>query len=146
MIVIGACEWIGLPDLNIPQLRARTDTGAKTSSLHATGIRVLEENQVLFNVHIGSPKTHHIQPCQAEIIRYRTVRNPGGRTEERPIISTLIEIGGRRWPIEISLTDRQDMRYRMLLGRSAMSKRCLVDPGHTYLQGRHKHFQNTQPE
>lgn len=146
MIVIGACEWIALPDFDITHLRARTDTGAKTSSLHATDIQAIGNDQVSFNVHIGSPKTHHIQPCQAQMVGHRTVRNPGGRTEERPVISTLIEIGGRQWPIEISLTNRKDMRYRMLLGRSAMAKRCLVDPGHTYLQSRHQHFQHTQPE
>lgn len=135
-LIIGACEWVALPELGLPRLRARVDTGAKTCSLHASSIEIdSAAGEVSFTVYIGSPRGRPAQQCVAPLVGQRQVTNPGGRTELRAVIQTVIGIGDRQWPVEVTLSDRSDMRFRMLLGRSAMRGHCLVDPGHTYMQG-----------
>jgi hydroxyacylglutathione hydrolase len=132
-LVIGWREWVGLPDLGIPAVRAKTDTGAKTSALHAERIVVRSPE--------GGPRRVSFVICldeeveilaDAELVDERLVRSSTGEEQLRPIIRTDIAIGDRRWPIEISLTSRDLMGYRMLLGREGIAG-LLVDPSSSFL-------------
>lgn len=137
-IIIGASEWVGLPQLNINRLRARVDTGAKTSALHVSDLETFRQrgqDWVRYRVAIGSPRPNRYVECESRLVDKRRVKNTSGKFEERCVISTQLLIGATRWDAEITLTCRKKMRYRMLLGRSAMSHQALVDPGRRYLQG-----------
>ncbi len=137
-IIIGANEWIGLPSLGINKLRARVDTGAKTSALHVSDLETFRKrglDWVRYRVAIGSPRPNRYVECESRLTDVRNVKNTSGKLEERCIISTQILIGATAWEAEISLTCRKKMRYRMLLGRTAISRQALVDPGRRYLQG-----------
>lgn len=130
-LIIGACEWVALPELSIRALRARVDTGARTSALHALNQSLFERDGcpwIAFEV--------HGQPCQCPVHGQRTVRVSSGQTETRWTIETQLVIGHARWLVEISLTNRQQMRYPMLLGRSAMKDHAVVYPAQAFLQGR----------
>jgi len=140
MITIGWREWISLPELNIPRIKIKVDTGARTSALHAFHVEHYRD-KVKFLIHPyqqKKQKTSSVIECVAKLKEMRTVTDSGGHKEERPVIETLIELNGRRWPIEITLTSRDDMRFRMLLGRTAMTHRLLVDPSKSYLLGKKK--------
>lgn len=138
-MIIGACEWVALPSLGVPRLRARVDTGAKTCALHATDIAtfIREDGQwVQFIAHTGFPDATHQVLCEARLVGIRQVRNTGGELEERYTIRTPIVIGHARWEVDITLSNREKMRYRMLLGRNAMKQHALVNPARTFLQGK----------
>lgn len=138
-MIIGACEWIALPDLGISQLRARVDTGAKTCAMHAGDIEQVERGGVtlaVFHVPIGRHEETRWKRCEAEVRRIRRVRNTSGELEERLTIRTPVVIGHSRWDVDITLTNREKMRYRMLLGRTAMENHALVYPARTFLQGK----------
>jgi len=137
-IIIGACEWIGLPDLGVNRLRARIDTGAKTSALHVSDLepfRKRGQDWLRFRVPVGTPRPNRYVDCEAKMVNMRRVRNTSGELEERFCIDARILIGFTQWNAEITLTCRKKMRYRMLLGRTAMSHHALVDPGSRYIQG-----------
>ena len=139
--VIGWREWISLPALGIDAIKAKVDTGARTSSLHAFNLHLQERDgrQVAcFVVHPAQRSTRNSVTVEAEVVDHRIVRNPGGggREELRPVIATEVEIGGRRWPIEITLTSRDEMGFRMLLGRQALRRRFVVDAGRSFINGR----------
>ncbi len=129
--VIGWREWVGLPDLGVDRVKAKIDTGARTSALHAFRIERFSsggEPWVRFEVHPmqqGGPTVF----AEAELFDERRVRNPGGRSELRPVIRTPVELLGQRWNIDLTLTPRWGMGFRMLLGREAVKQRFLVDPG-----------------
>ncbi|MEN1728039.1 MAG: RimK/LysX family protein [Pseudomonadota bacterium] len=138
-MIIGACEWIALPQLGISRLRARVDTGARTCALHASDIETFQRDGVdfvRFRVHLGHPEPVRDQICECELLGSRTVRSSSGEAERRLTIRTDLVIGHNRWPVDITLTNRERMRYRMLLGRVAMKDHCLVYPARTFLQGR----------
>jgi hypothetical protein len=138
-MIIGACEWIALPDLGINQLRARVDTGAKSCALHALDIEQIERDGVayaMFRVPVGRHEAMRLQRCEAQVRRVRRVRNTSGEPEERLTIRTPIIVGHSRWDVDITLTNRERMRYRMLLGRTAMENHALVYPARTFLQGK----------
>ena len=138
-MIIGACEWIALPELGINRLRARVDTGAKSCALHASHIEPFErdgQNWVRFRVHLGYPRPREDQNCEALLISVRKVRPTSGESESRFTIRTPIIIGHSRWMVDVTLTDRARMRYRMLLGRKAMENHALVYPARTFLQGK----------
>lgn len=128
---IGWEEWLALPELGIPAIKAKVDTGAKTSALHAFLIEAFEEDgrsMVRFGVHPLPERTDVAIYCKARLVDQREVVSSNGQAETRYIISTDLGISGKTWPIEISLTNRAAMSYRMLLGRAAMNGRVLVDP------------------
>jgi len=137
-MIIGACEWVALPALGIKSLRARVDTGAKSCSLHASDIEQFEQDgqdRVRFGVHLGYPEPVRVQHCECELLGIKTVRSTSGESEKRFTIRTDLVIGHTQWPVDITLSNRDRMRYRMLLGRIAMKNHCLVYPARTFLQG-----------
>lgn len=138
--IIGWKEWVSLPELGIPLLIAKSDTGAKTSALHAFQLEEIETEQGLmlrFGLHPNRKQTHQEQFCTASVIDQRRVINSGGMQEQRYVIRTQICLGQHAWSIDLTLTNRETMSYRMLLGREAMrSGKLLVDPAHSYLLGK----------
>jgi ribosomal protein S6--L-glutamate ligase len=135
-LIIGCEEWLELPDLGLPLIKARVDSGAKTSSLHAYNIQPTEEGgdtYVRFNVHPIQKNRRITQQCRAKVIDQRMIKSSNGVGENRFVILTPIVIGDQRWEIEVTLSNRDAMGYRMLLGREAMRDRVLVDPAASFL-------------
>lgn len=135
--VIGAVEWIALPQLSVSRIRARVDTGAASSSLHVEDTQVFQQDGrdwAQFTVIVGQIHQWRKVSASAPIVGIKRVRNTGGEIEERYLIRTELQLGSISRFINITLSERSKMRYRMLLGRSAM-KGLLVDPSHLYLQG-----------
>jgi hypothetical protein len=133
---LGWREWIALPELEIPRIKVKVDTGARSSSLHAYDIEVFSRGRrdfVRFTVHPVQRETKTTIHCVAELYEHRHVKSSSGHREYRPIIRTELELGGERWPIDLTLTTRDAMGFRMLLGREAIRNRFLVDPGRSYL-------------
>ncbi|EGB16099.1 protein of unknown function DUF785 [Pseudodesulfovibrio mercurii] len=130
-MIIGWREWVGLPDLDVPAIKAKVDTGARTSALHAFDVVPFERDGVpcvAFNVHPVQGNDDLVIPCTAPLVDRRKVTNSGGQSQNRYVIATTLLLAGRTWPIELTLTNRDEMKFRMLLGRNAMSGRLLVDP------------------
>lgn len=136
--IFGWREWVCLPELGIDAIKAKVDTGARTSALHAFELRTLEADgreMVEFRMHPIQHDTETEITCRAPVIDRRVVTDSGGHKEERFVIETPVQLGDDSWPIEITLTSRDDMLFRMLLGRTAMKGRATVDPGRSYLTG-----------
>lgn len=134
--LIGWREWVSLPDLGVAHIKAKIDTGARTSAIHAWHIRpfsVRDQSWVAFELHPNQRDNEFRVPCEARVIGMRKIRNSGGRVELRHVISTIVRIGHMSWPIELSLTTRDEMGFRMLLGRAAMRRRLVVDPAKSFL-------------
>lgn len=137
--VIGWREWIALPGLGIDRIKAKVDTGARTSALHAFSLKPFLENgknKIRFDIHPLQHDTTKVITCVAEIADKRLVTDSGGHTEERYVIKTAIYIAGQLWSIEVTLTERENMLFRMLLGRSALHKRFVVNPSRSFLTTR----------
>lgn len=137
---IGWREWVSLPELGIRQIKVKADTGARTSALHAFELStyfVGDQEWVRFCMHPLQKNTDVVTECVCPVLERRQVTDSGGHTEERIVIRTEVKLGERRWPIEITLTDRENMKFRMLLGRTAMEGLC-IDPNASYLLGRRK--------
>lgn len=133
---IGWREWVNLPELGIPHIKAKIDTGARTSALHAFSLKVFTENgknKITFDIHPLQHDTNTVVTCVADIIDKRIVTDSGGHSEERYVILTPITIAGQSWPIEITLTERENMLFRMLIGRSALRKRFVVNPARSFV-------------
>jgi hypothetical protein len=134
--VIGWREWVQLPDLGVFEIKAKVDTGAATSSLHAFRLERFEKEGlsfVRFEIHPRQRSRRPSIECEAPIVRETAVRNPGGRTELRPVIASTLVIAGQPVEALINLTGRDEMGYRMLLGRRTLRNRFVVDPGKSYL-------------
>lgn len=136
--VIGLREWVALPDLGLDGLRAKIDTGARTSTLHATEIEQFErygQPWVRFTAHFGSLARARDRACEAPMVNRKTIKSSTGHSQNRYVIRTRLTLGARCWPVEFTLTCRQTMRYRLLLGSKALLEgHLLVDPAQSYLQ------------
>ena len=135
----GWREWIELPDFGITGVKAKIDTGARTSALHALNLHSIRRNGkpwARFDVQPLQKKNSATVRCEAPVIDHREVRNSGGQVEHRVVIETTIAIGGEAWPIEVTLTNRSDMRFRMLLGRTALRGRGLVNPSRSFVSSK----------
>lgn len=135
--IIGWRERVALPDLGIAQIKAKIDTGARSSALHAFDVETFsrdDKTMVRFKVHPYQRDTHRTVSAETELIDQRQVRNSGGHAQLRPVIQTMVELNGERWLIELTLTNRDVMGFRMLLGRQAVRKRFLVDAGRSFVQ------------
>jgi hypothetical protein len=135
MQVIGWREWLTLDELDISEIKAKVDTGARTSSLHAFDVESYTRNGkefVKFKVHPDQDSTKNTVTCRAKILEYRKVKSSNGQSELRPVIVTNVELLGEKWPIEITLTNRDAMGFRMLLGRASIKGKFLVDTGKSY--------------
>ena len=135
--IIGWREHLKLPQLGIETIKAKIDTGARSSALHAFDVHTFIHNNkeiVKFKVH---PYQKNIQTtiiAEAELLEYRKVINSGGHAQVRPVIETMVKLGKYEWKIELTLTNRDVMGFRMLLGRQAVKKRFLIDSGKSFLQ------------
>jgi Uncharacterized protein conserved in archaea len=140
-IQIGWREWLALPELGIPAIKAKVDTGAKTSALHAFLVEPFERGgrlQVRFGIHPLQRRKDVEVFCESEVVETRMVSDSGGHRENRYVIRTPVGLGPVSWPIEITLTNREEMVFRMLLGRSAMGAQVSIHPRVSYCTGRMK--------
>jgi hypothetical protein len=141
---IGWREWVALPDLGVREIKAKVDTGADNSSLHAFNLTRFEDEgrqMVRFEVHTRQRKRKPSVECVAEVVGERMVKNPGGRAERRPVIRTRLVVAGQEFEALVNLTTRDEMTFRMLLGRRTLRNEFLVDPGRSYLGERPKRDQ-----
>lgn len=135
-MIIGNTEALCLPELGITGLPTRVDTGAQTSSLHVDNLLCVKtdgENFVEFDLH---PDVYHLEEtvrCKAKLKTSKRIKSSNGEVEHRCVIETMLKIGGQEWPIDITLSNRQDMTYMMLLGRQGMSDKVIVDPAGEFL-------------
>ena len=137
-VILGSEEWCSFPEIGIPTIKARVDSGAKTSALHAINIAPFiknEANWVRFDINPIQNNLKTVIHCEAALVDKRIVKSSSGFREQRYVIRTNLKIGDSMWPIEMTLTNRDSMGFRMLLGREAMSGRVLVDPEEKYLLG-----------
>jgi hypothetical protein len=134
--MMGWREWVSLPELGIDKIKAKVDTGARTSALHAFSLKPFKEgdkDRIRFDIHPLQHNTDKIVSCVADILDLRWVSDSGGHREERFVISTPLIVGDTSWPIEITLTERDTMLFRMLLGRRAIRKKFMVNPARSFI-------------
>ena len=139
ILTIGWREWVALPDIGLPAIKAKIDTGAKTSALHAFMVERVKRKRrdhVRFLMHPLQLRDKPVIECEAPLVDVRQVSDSGGHREQRFVIETRLILGELEWPVELTLTNRDSMRFRMLLGRRAMENRLLVDPAASYLAGK----------
>jgi len=137
-MVAGSEEWVSLPELKIPLIKVRVDSGAKTSAIHAVNIFPFQRNGeswVSFDIHPLQFDGKQVVHCEAQVVDRRIIKSSSGNRESRYVIRTPLKIGEEVWDIEITLANRDSMGYRMLLGREAMKGKILVDPDSSFLFG-----------
>lgn len=135
-MIIGNLEVCSLPELGIFDLEVRIDTGAKTSSLHVDNLERFKRDGRMYVQYDLHPDIYHLEEivrCESLIHDSRRIKSSNGDSEQRCVIQTLFRLGDREWPIEITLSNRQDMSYMMLLGREAMADKVYVDPSRAFL-------------
>ncbi len=138
---IGWKEWVALPDLHIPAIKAKVDTGARTSALHASRIEAFTLPSGRWVRYVVHPLRNHPEieiTCESKLLDERDIKNSGGQVESRYVIETPIVLGGITWSTTLTLTSRDDMLFRMLLGRTTLNHRVIIHPEEKYLTGRAK--------
>jgi hypothetical protein len=144
-LVVGWREWVSLPDLNLHHIKAKIDTGARTSALHAFSVRGYKKkgvHRVKFLIHPFQSRSDIVKECDAKIVDERWVTDSGGHREKRYVILTTLVMGDEAWDIEMTLTNRDTMKFRMLLGRTAMHGKVMVNPGRSFLVGKKPKIEN----
>jgi hypothetical protein len=139
LLTVGWREWLALPELGLPAIKAKVDTGAKTSALHAFQVdpfRKSGKDYVQFKMHPLQKDSSLVVECEAQLLDQRQVSDSGGHKEMRYVIETPMQLGALQIPVQVTLTNRDSMRFRMLLGRQAMENYILVDPAASFLCGR----------
>lgn len=137
--IIGWREWVGLPQLQTDWIKAKIDTGARSSSLHAFGIQSFMRDGmecVRFNIHPWQRSESSSVEVEAEVIDWRSIRSSSGQSEDRPVILTKLRMGADVHAIEVTLANRDEMGFRMLVGREGIRRRFVVDPARSYLAGK----------
>jgi hypothetical protein len=136
---IGWREWVALPELGVAAVKAKIDTGARSSSLHAWDVRIVEgtgrRSRVRFVLHPRQRDLTETVEAEADLVAVRAVRSSNGEVENRPVIRTPLVLDGHRYAIELTLTRRDQMGFRMLLGRRALRRRFVIDPGRSFVCG-----------
>lgn len=138
--ILGWREWVSLPKLGIKKIKAKIDTGARTSALHASNIAMVsagKKKRIRFVIHPKQKNPHPEIIAEAPMMDHRKIKGSHGQVSERPVIQTTLELGKERWPIELTLVNRDLMGFRLLIGREAIKKRFVIDAEHSYL-GRKK--------
>ena len=133
--IIGVAEYVDFPDWGVKSLRARVDTGARTSALHVENVRLLAGSRVRFDVRLRRDDPSARVTVETKLSRRAPVRSSTGQTEARLFVKAHVRLGGREQQIEVGLVDRRHMLYRMLLGRSALERKFLVDVSRRYALG-----------
>jgi len=140
LVTLGWREWVSLPDINLPAYKVKVDTGARTSALHAHDIKKFTNSEgepwLAFTVLPVQRNRNIIRRCEAPLVDMRDVTDSGGHTETRHVIATSMELAGIKKTIEITLTERRDMLFRMLLGRTSLAPEFVVNPGLSFTCGR----------
>jgi hypothetical protein len=137
--VAGWREWVSLPDFDVPWIKAKLDTGARSSAIHAYELEEFDRGGapwVRFEVHPWQRSNLDSVTVEVPIVDRRVVRSSTGHEEERPVIATALSVVGHRLDAELTLTNRDEMGFRMLVGREAMRGALLVDPSRSYIGGR----------
>lgn len=137
LLIIGWREWVSLPELGVPNIKVKVDTGARSSAIHAVDITQFESNgvkRVRFQVAPIQANDQKLVMIETDLLEERAITDSGGHQQVRPVILTSICLGDVHWPIELTLTNRDVMGFRMLLGRQAVRDRFLVNPGQSFLQ------------
>lgn len=145
---IGWREWLRLPELGVEAIKAKVDTGARTSSLHAFDLEEFQVDglpYVRFTVHPEQRSAHPAIEVELPLLAHRRVRDSGGKAELRPVVETTVELVGQTWTIEVTLTRRDAMGFRMLLGRQGIRRRFVVDPGRSYMAGKRTRKERLSP-
>lgn len=138
---IGWREWVAFPEYGVAQIKAKIDTGAKTSAVHAFRINEMHVNgapHVEFFLHPEQKRRQPEMQCIAPIKDKRLIKSSNGQVQERIIVSTLLAIAGEEWTIDLSLSNRDEMGFRLLLGRDALRNKVIIHPGKSYMLGRRK--------
>ncbi|WP_319550582.1 RimK/LysX family protein [Desulfogranum marinum] len=137
--IIGWREWVKLPDLGIDKIKAKVDSGARSSSIHAFNIKKFHkdgEQWVRFSIHPIQRSKMDALDVEAKVLESRSIKSSNGIAKIRPVILTKIELLGKIWEVELTLASRDNMGFRMLLGREAFRNRFLVDCGRSYYGGK----------
>ncbi|MSP27741.1 MAG: ATP-dependent zinc protease [Methylococcales bacterium] len=137
--LLGWREWVALPALNLEHIKAKIDTGARSSALHAFALEPYRkggQRWVMFAIHPEQKHTDSVIECHAPIKDRRLVSDSGGHKQRRYVIESELLLGQTLISAEITLTNRDNMQFRMLLGRTAMNGRFMIDPSASYLQGK----------
>ena len=133
--VIGWREFVALPDCGVPRIKAKVDTGARTSALHAFRLEEFVEGDTLwarFEIHPEQRSSRNALTVIAPIVKHRRIRSSNGNVQNRPVIRTTLDALGQQFTIDLTLTNRDEMGFRMLIGRAALRRRFLVDPSRSY--------------